>query len=71
MLIELNGFLIKFAVYNGILDDQGGKGYAAIVVLYLMLEKINYGHSIYLDNFYNSIGLVEHLLKKKKKKKSR
>jgi len=65
MLTEPNGLIIKFAVYTGILDDLGGKGHAANVVLHLMSEKLNNGHSIYMDNFYNSIDLAEQLLQKK------
>jgi len=47
MLTELNGLIIKFAVYTGVLDDLGGKGHAANVVLHLMSEKLNNGHSMY------------------------
>ncbi|XP_025192086.1 piggyBac transposable element-derived protein 4-like, partial [Melanaphis sacchari] len=46
-------------------DDLGGKDHAENVVLHLMSEKLNNGHSIYMDNFYNSIDLAEQLLQKK------
>jgi len=65
MHTEPNSLIIKFAVYTGILDDQGGKGHAANIVLHLVSEKLNNGHSIYMDNFYNSIYLAEQLLQKK------
>jgi len=61
MLTEPSGLIVKFAVYTGILDDLGGKGHAANVVLHLMSEKLNNGHSVYMDNFYNSIDLAEQL----------
>jgi hypothetical protein len=59
MLTEPNGLIIKFAVYTDILDDLGGKGYAANVILHIISEKLNNGHSIYMDNFYNCIDLAE------------
>lgn len=46
-------------------SDLGGKGHAANVVLHRISEKLNNGHSIYMDNFYNSIDLAEQLLQKK------
>lgn len=62
MLTELAGLTIKFAVYTGVLDDMGGKGHAANVVLHLMGEKLNNGHSLYMDNFYNSFDLAIKLI---------
>lgn len=64
MLTEPNGIIIKFAVYTGVFDNLGGKGHAANVVLHLMEDKFNTGHSIYMDNFYNSYDLALQLLKK-------
>jgi len=64
MLTEPNGIIIKFAVYTGASDDLGGKGHAANVVLHLMDEKLNTGHSIFMDNFYNSYDLAQKLLEK-------
>jgi len=66
MLTEPNGLIIKFAVYTGVLDDLGDKDHAANGVLHLMSEKLNNGHSMYMDNFYNSIDLAEQLLPTKK-----
>ncbi|XP_029340984.1 piggyBac transposable element-derived protein 4-like [Acyrthosiphon pisum] len=64
MLTEPNGIILKFAVYTGATDDLGGKGHAANVVLHLMEEKLNTGHSIFMDNFYNSYDLAQKLLEK-------
>lgn len=64
MLIEPNGIILKFAVYTGATDDLGGKGHAENVVLHLMEEKLNTGHSIFMDNFYNSYDLAQKLLEK-------
>lgn len=62
MLTEAGGLTLKFAVYTGVLDDMGGKGHAANVVLHLMAEKLNNGHSLYMDNFYNSFDLATKLI---------
>lgn len=64
MLSEPNGIIVNIAVYTGVLDSKGGKGHAANVVLHLMEGKLNCGHSLFMDNFYNSCGLAETLLKK-------
>jgi len=63
-LTEPNGTIIKFAVYTGVLDDMGGKGYAANVVLHLMSDKLNNGHALYMDNFYNTFDLATKLIEK-------
>jgi len=65
MLTEPHGLILKFAVYVGVLDDLGGKGHAANVVLHLMSEKLNNSHGQYMDNFYNSFDLASKLKKKR------
>jgi len=62
---NLNGLVLKFAIYVGVLDDLGGKGHAANMVLHLMSEKLNNGHALYMDNFYNSFDLASKLIEKK------
>lgn len=62
MLTEPAGLVIKFAVYTGVFDDMVGKGHAANVVLHLMAEKLKNGHSLYMDNFYNSFDLATKLI---------
>lgn len=64
MLTEPQGLVIQFSVYVGVLDDLGGKGHAANVVLHLMSEKLNNGHALYMDNFYNSYDLASKLIEK-------
>lgn len=64
MLTEPKGLIIKFAVYTGQLDDLGGTGHAEKVVFHLAKEKLSVGHSLYLDNYYNSYGLARKLLEK-------
>lgn len=62
MVTEPNGIILKFAVYTGQLDVIGGKGHATKIVLHLMEERLGMGHSLYLDNFYNSYDLAIKLL---------
>lgn len=57
-----HGLILKFIVYCGALDDLGGKGHSANVVLKLMQEKLGCGHSLYMDNYYNSFVLASKLL---------
>lgn len=54
LLTEPDGIVLKFAVYTGTLDDYGGKGHAANVVMHLLDQKLDVGHSVYMDNYYNS-----------------
>lgn len=61
-LTEPHGLILKFIVYCGAVDDLGGKGHAANVVLKLMQGKLGNGHSLYMDNFYNSVPLAKKLL---------
>ncbi|XP_054256976.1 piggyBac transposable element-derived protein 4-like [Macrosteles quadrilineatus] len=65
VLTEPNGLILKFAVYAGALDQLAGEGHASKVVMYLMREKLGRAHSIYMDNFYNSIELATELLEEK------
>jgi hypothetical protein len=62
LLTEPDGTVLKICVYTGQMDDLGGKGHASNVVLHLMEGKLNVGHSIYMDNYYNSPDLSKKLL---------
>lgn len=62
ILTEPEGLVLNAAIYAGQLDSLGGKGHTQKVVLHLMREFLNNGHSIYMDSFYNSFGLAKHLL---------
>lgn len=62
MLTEPDGVILKFAVYTGQLDNFGGKGHAANIVLHLMEEHLDVGHSVFMDNYYNSHDLAIKLL---------
>lgn len=65
LLTEPDGTVIKFAVYTGTLDNFGGKGHASNIVMHLTEEKLDVGHSIYMDNYYNSYELAIQLLSRK------
>lgn len=62
LLTEPDGTVCKFAIYTGTLDDHGGKGHATNIVLHLMQENLDVGHSLYMDNYYNSYDLACTLL---------
>lgn len=62
ILAEPDGLPLKIAIYTGQLDELGGSGHTQKVVMHLMKEKLNVGHSLFMDNFYNSINLAEVLL---------
>lgn len=62
VLTEPDGTILGFNVYTGQLGDFGGKGHAANVVLHLLDGRLDIGHSVYMDNFYNSYDLAVKLL---------
>lgn len=62
LLTESKGPVLKLAIYTGAMDDMGRKGHAANVVFHLLEEKLNAGHSVYMDSYYNSYDLSYKLL---------
>ena len=62
MLTTPTGMVQKFAVYTGMLDDLGRKGHTQKVVIHLLDEKLNVGHHVYMDSYYNSFELAKHSL---------
>lgn len=63
MLTEPDGLILKFRVYAESQDhDVAGKGHAEKVVMQLMEEKLQNGHCLYMDNYYNSFHLAKRLL---------
>uniref|UniRef100_A0A1B6E873 Uncharacterized protein n=1 Tax=Clastoptera arizonana TaxID=38151 RepID=A0A1B6E873_9HEMI len=62
-LNEPQGLTMNVLVYNGANDQQvGGKGHASKVVMKLMRGYLDKGHSLYMDNYYNSFLLSAQLL---------
>ncbi|KAG5891595.1 hypothetical protein JTB14_032538 [Gonioctena quinquepunctata] len=62
MLTEPCGVILKTLVYTGAKDTAvGGKGHTTKVVLKLLKNYLDSGHSVYLDNFYNSFELANAL----------
>lgn len=65
-LCEHQGLILKFFVYAGSQDKVvGGVGHTEKVVMHLLKEKLGNGHSVYMDNFYNSFSLSARLLANK------
>ncbi|KAG8240093.1 hypothetical protein J437_LFUL019675, partial [Ladona fulva] len=53
-------------IYSGARDDDtGGVNHAEKVVKHFMGKKLNKGHSLFMDNFYNSISVAKFLLENK------
>ncbi|XP_045453770.1 piggyBac transposable element-derived protein 4-like [Melitaea cinxia] len=66
MLTEPDGLILKFRVYAGNQDiEVAGKGHAQKVVMQLMEKYLENGHSLYMDNYYNSFRLAKCLLEHK------
>lgn len=64
-LTEPNGLVLKTLIYTGKKGEFSGKGHTSKVVHHLLEGKENNGHSIFMDNFYNSHELAKTLLDKK------
>lgn len=62
LLTEPNGLVLNMSIYTGALDSEGGKGHTRNVVMNLMKNHLNNGHSLFMDNFYNSVDLAKELL---------
>jgi hypothetical protein len=66
MLGESGGLALKLIVYGGSADTElGGKDHTKKVVQKLIEGKTGIGHSIFMDNYYNSVPLTEALLQDK------
>lgn len=61
-LNEPDGLTFNFKIYSGGKDDTAGVGHTEKVVLYLMNRLLNNGHSLFMDNYYNSFTLASKLL---------
>lgn len=53
-LSEPNGFTLKLAIYIGKDSPQGGKNCTMKIGFHLQ-EKLGRCHSVFIDNFYNSV----------------
>lgn len=61
MLTEDDGMVLDMTVYTGTNDLLGGKDHTKKVVLHLIRNYLDSGHSLYMDNFYNSYDLAQSL----------
>jgi hypothetical protein len=65
LLTDQFGLVQKVLIYGGKNDkDLGGKDHVNKVVKKLLEERLDVGHSVYMDNYYNSIGLSEYLMRR-------
>lgn len=63
VLTDSNGLTQKMYMYCGSHDvELKGKGHTEKVVMMLLENYLNEGHSVYMDNFYNSVTLAEKLI---------
>ncbi|CAG9571423.1 unnamed protein product [Danaus chrysippus] len=62
VLAEPEGTVLKFQIYGGAGDDTSGIGHTQKIVLKLPEDKLASGHSVYMDNYYNSYDLATKLL---------
>lgn len=65
LLTEPNGFILRSIVYSGKSDDLGGVGHGGKIVMALMQDFKNSGHSLFMDNYYNSVHLSQKLSENK------
>ncbi|XP_046404053.1 piggyBac transposable element-derived protein 4-like [Ischnura elegans] len=66
MLTEASGLVLRIHVYTGSADkDVEGRGHAGKVVNSLLNDFKGKGHSVFMDNFYNSVNLSRELLGEK------
>ncbi|XP_045459223.1 piggyBac transposable element-derived protein 4-like [Melitaea cinxia] len=62
VLAEPDGTVLKYQVYAGANDETSGQGHASKIVFKLLEERLDRGHHVYMDNYYNSYGLALKLL---------
>ncbi|CAH1977604.1 unnamed protein product [Acanthoscelides obtectus] len=66
VLAEPSGMVQRTIVYGGSADTEvGGSKHTEKVVLKLIETKTGAGHSLYMDNYYNSVSLSDQLLRAK------
>ncbi|KAG8235816.1 hypothetical protein J437_LFUL016129 [Ladona fulva] len=62
MLAESSGIVMRQIVYTGAGDPEvGGAGHVDCVVMKLLEKYKELGHSVYMDNYFNSVNLVRQL----------
>lgn len=62
-LCEPDGLCLNFTIYSGKGGELSGVGHTDKVVMHLMRHRLGVGHSLYMDNFYNSVPLAAALLR--------
>ncbi|GLV46372.1 uncharacterized protein CBL_20714, partial [Carabus blaptoides fortunei] len=62
-LTTFDGYVLNLEIYQGKAAETDGK--TSSIVKRLMAPYLNRGHHLYMDNFYNSVGLSKELLELK------
>ncbi|XP_071637332.1 piggyBac transposable element-derived protein 4-like [Temnothorax longispinosus] len=65
MLTTSEGIILKLMAYTGMLDDRDRKGHSEKVVMNLLQGMLDVGHSLYINNYYNSYELMKRLTDRK------
>ncbi|XP_068623829.1 piggyBac transposable element-derived protein 4-like [Battus philenor] len=62
VLAEPDGTVLKYQVYTGANVETSVQRHASEIVLKLLEERLDFGHHVYMDSYYNSYGLAVKLL---------
>ncbi|GBP86943.1 PiggyBac transposable element-derived protein 4 [Eumeta japonica] len=62
VLAEPEGIVLNFLIYGGAGEETSGLEHTQKIVLKLLEGKLDSGHSVYMDNYYNSYELAVKLL---------
>ena len=62
VIADMTGYILDFNVYTGRSADRTDYGLSHDVVMELIQPLVFQGYEVYLDNFYSSPELFDHLL---------
>lgn len=62
LICDETGYCFDFEIYTGRAEDGAEKELGARVVKRLASQIYNKNHRLYMDNFFTSVGLMQHLL---------
>ncbi|CAG5006200.1 unnamed protein product [Parnassius apollo] len=62
ILLEPNGTIIRVHVFASTMDETFGRGHTEKIVEKFNQNNLDFGHAVFMDNFYNSYSLATKLL---------
>ncbi|CAG5026014.1 unnamed protein product [Parnassius apollo] len=65
LLTEPDGLVLRMHLFGGSSDITSGKGHTEKIVMHLLNDFLDKGHSVFMDNFYNGYNLALKLLQRK------